>query len=162
MVLAGTNSIFRVTAPGDTELNVTSANLIEFNTGAVVPDATGRMQETRVHDIEDISFQPNPNRHLDQLQDGKLGTREYILTGYIKKTGTSNIVVNLSNWMAQDKTNSDFKFGRFGVRLDDMSDDNLSPSGTIGLLLYDVERYRPENEPEIIGFILKLYRNGSI
>ena len=160
--MAGTNAIFRVTNAGDNEGNVASTEKIEFNTGAAVPDATGKMIETRVHEIEDISFQPNPNRHLDQLQAGKLGTKEYILTGYIKKTGSSPIVVNFANWMKQDKDITDFPFGRYGVRLDDMSDDDVTPSATIGCLLYDVERFRPENQPEIIGFIAKLYRNGTI
>lgn len=63
--------------------------------------------------------------------------------------------------MATDKTNTDLKFGRFGLRLDNMSVLNLTPSGTVGYLLHDVYIEQPDDSPNEATFVAKLYLNGS-
>jgi hypothetical protein len=159
--MAGDIAVFRVTNPGDNESNVGNSEKIEFNTGAV-PDATGKMVESSWQSRRDLSIHPNPNRALNTIQDGKLGTIEVILTGYIKDPRSTVIPVNLFNWMSQTATNNDFKFGRFGIRNDDMSVIDLTPSAALGYILHDVYVQRVLNSPNEQGIILKFYRTGSI
>jgi len=159
--MAGDGAIFRVTNTGDNESNVTSANKIEFNGGAT-PSGNTNASELRTHMVEDIAFQPNPNRHLDQLQDNKLGTWEYTVSGWIKDTsGSVPETVNFINWMKEDKDNADFEFGRFGYRNDNNSDYDITPISSAGLFLHDVETWQPDNDPEIVMFIAKFYKNGT-
>ncbi len=162
MAVAGTASIFRIDANTETETSAETANqTVEFNGGAN-PDALSSTDSLEVHYIEDVSIHPNPNRHLSQIQDGKLGTLEIILKGHFKTPNSAGAIAKFNNWMINDKTNASLPFGRFGLRYDNMSQLNLTPSTTIGYILYDfvvkdVEEYQDKAE-----FTARLYRNGAI
>ena len=162
MAVGGTASIFRIDANTETETTAEAANqTVEFN-GGVNPDALSSTDSLEVHYIEDVSIHPNPNRHLSQIQDGKLGTLEIILKGFFKTPNSAGAIAKFNNWMINDKTNASLPFGRFGLRYDNMSQLNLTPSTTIGYILYDfivkdVEEYQDKAE-----FTARLYRNGSI
>lgn len=156
-----TSSIFRVTTPGQNESTVNASNKIEFNPGPV-PDLRSRHVTTTVHMVRDISIHPNPNKSLSSIQDGKLGTIEAIIAGYFVESESSLGAVNLFNWMTEEATSTDFKKGRFGIRIDDMPILTLTPSVSIGYILYDVFFDRPEDSQRELGFIAKFYRNGSI
>ena len=162
--MAGTGAIFRVTNTGDNEGNVSSANKIEFNTGALLPDTTGRMIHIGFRAVRDINFHPNPRRDLDQIQDGRLGNLTVPVTGYFINHMTTGGPLNLFNWQANAASNGDFPFGRFGLRLTDFAGSmlDLTPSATIGYILYDVECDDLESPRDEIAFTLKVYRNGSI
>jgi len=107
-------------------------------------------------------MQPNPNRALSQIQDGKMGSVEVIVTGYIVDPSSSSIAINLYNWQKDPATNTDFPFGRFGIRLDDFPDIvNLTPSAVLGYILYDVFIERQEDFQRKAAFICKFYKNGT-
>lgn len=159
--MAGQSALFRLTTAGQTEATVGSTEKVEFNDG-VVPDANGQLVSSSFEMNEDLSFHPNPNRHLTQIQDGKLGTIHVVLAGYIKAPASSLIAINFYNWMKQDKTNSAFPFGRFGLRVNDFPDQiNLTPSATAGYILHYTYWERPEDYAGIATMIAKLYRNGT-
>lgn len=159
--MAGNSAIFRLTTAGQSEATVGSGEKIEFNQGAV-PDANGRITSSSIHEVEDLSHHPNPNRHLDQIQPGKLGFIEVVVAGYIKGPSSSLIDINFYNWMKQDKNNTDFPFGRFGLRLNDFPDIiNLTPSSAVGYILYDIFIERPEEFTELATFVAKFYKNGT-
>ena len=162
--MAGTGSLYRLDATGGTEATaLVAGQIIEFNQGTS-PDANGNLVSTSVRWIEDVSIHPTPNVHLSKIQTGKLGTKEVTIAGYFTNPDTSSQtggIFKFNNWMANDKTNTDLKFGRFGLRLDNMSVLNLTPSGTIGYLLHDVYIEQPDDSPNEATFIAKLYLNGS-
>lgn len=152
--------IFRVTGSGDNELNV--SDKIEFNTGGV-PDANANQVFTSWHMVRDLSPHPNPNTALTEQQDGLLGTFEIVIAGYFKNPTTESSGTRLQSWQAQAGTvDNAFDKGRWGLRIDDMPELNLTPSATIGYLLYDVYVERPEDSINEKRFILKLVRNGAI
>ncbi len=159
----GTSAIYRIDTTGETESDATTANeIIEFGTGATNPDARSILKSVRIQHIEDLSIHPNPNRHLSQIQANKLGTIEYIIRGEFKRPDSAGGVTKLLNWMTNDKTNTSLPFGRFGIRVDNISQLDLTPSATIGLILFnswieDVEDFQSNAE-----FELHLYRNGSV
>ena len=159
--MAGDSAIFRVTNPGDTEGSVGAGDKIEFN-GGIVPDTTGKAITSSWHSIRDVSIHPNPNKALNVIQDGKLGTIEVILAGYFTRPITSGGKINFFDWMSDPATsNPNFRYGRFGIRIDDLSEVDLTPSSTRGYILYDVYIERVPDSPNEVAFIAKLYRTSK-
>lgn len=159
--MAGDSAIYRVTTAGQTEATVNASNKIEFN-GGTVPDLFGKAVSSSWHSIRDISIHPNPNKALNVIQDGRLGTIEVIVAGYFRNPATSLGKLNLYNWGIDPATlNPDFRYGRFGLRINDLSEINLNPSSTRGYILYDIFVERVVDSPDEVGFIAKLYRTSK-
>ena len=161
--MAGTASVFRIDANLDTEVTAAAANqIVEFGTGATNPDAKSHASSISIRYLRDVSVHPNPTRELSQLQDGKLGTIEVIITGFVDDPDNAGLFARVNAWMVNAQTNSSLKFGRFGIRWDNMTVLDLTPSGTIGYLISeffmdDIEEYQNK-----ATFTLKLLRNGSV
>lgn len=162
--MAGTASIFRIDSNGDTEASARTANqIIEFNGTGLNPDDRSNVTSFRANYLEDISMHPNPNRHLTQIQDGKLGTVEFEIQGvFTMPISSAGAIARFHNWMKADKTNSSLPYGRFGIRYDNMSQFDLTPSSTIGLILYQFEVFDVDEFQGKASFVARLYRNGSI
>lgn len=162
--MAGSGAIWRATtAQGGTEAAALSANKIEFSTGAAVPDARGKMTSSNVHFMRDVSIHPHPKRNLNRVQDGLLGIKEVSVVGYFTEPDSAGGIANLNNWMiAAAIVDTTFPEGRFGLRIDDMGQFDLTPSVGTGYLLYDVFIDRIEGSPNEASFICKLYLNGAV
>jgi hypothetical protein len=158
--LAGNSSIYRIDTTGQNEAwAVTNNQIIEFNSGAA-PDDRGNIISTNVLYLRDVAVHPNPKRSLNVLQDTLAGTKEVTITGYFEDpigSGTSQSL--LDTWMLNKATNSSLKFGRFGLRLDDATTHNLVPDATGGYILHYLYTERPEDSPDEVTFVAKLYLN---
>ena len=160
------DSIFRLTLPTDTEANVGNSEKIIFNTGTV-PDSTGKHVKTSFEMITDLNPHPNPRRALNFIQDSLLGVVEVTVSGYFIKHSTTLGPKNLFNWSVEDKQNSNFKNGRFGLTIGSFANGLLNVVPTVGLngtgymlssiFVEDVEDPRDE-----VPFIAKFLRNGTI
>jgi len=164
MAINGSGSIYRVTSSGDTETTVATTEKLEFNTGAIVPDTTGRNTATGFNSTRDLNFHPNPRRAIDIIQDGKLGRKLVRLTGYFKDHNATLGPTNLDKWQNEDAANDDFPFGRFGLRLPDFANGILTllPTATKGYMLWDFDIEDVERPRDEVQFILKVYRNGAV
>jgi len=161
--MTGTAAIFRIDANGETEATARAADeIVEFNSGALIPDARSRMKSLKIGYVEDISIHPNPNRHLSQIQAGKLGTQIVTIMGYFTTPKSAGGITKFLNWMINDKTNSALKFGRFGIRDDNMSQVDFTPSTTNGYILqsFEVEDVTEFQDKAIFTAIL--YRDGAV
>lgn len=160
------DSIFRLTSSGDTEGSVANSEKIIFNTGTV-PDNTGRHVRTSFEMLTDLNPHPNPRRALNFIQDSLLGVIEVTIAGYFIAHKTTLGPKNLYNWSIQDKQNTDFINGRFGLTIDSFANGLLNVVPTVGvngtgymlssIFVDDVEDPRTE-----VPFIAKFFRNGSI
>lgn len=161
--MAGTASIYRIDANGDTENDARTANqIVEFNGTGLTPDDRSYINSLEVHYINDVSIHPNPNRHLSQIQDGKLGLIELTLKGTFTTPASAQAIAKFHTWLVQDKTNSSLTAGRFGLRYDNMSQFDLTPSTTIGYILYDFIVHDVEEYQNKATWEARLYRNGAI
>jgi len=158
--MAGTGAIFRSTLVTDTEVSLGTTEKVEFNVGAV-PDANSNLVETSGELKEDISIHSTPKKHLARIQANKLGTNMITVTGYFTDPDGSLGFANFINWMTTDKTNANLPRGRFGIRLDDLTNRNLTPSATVAYILHRFFWRRPTDSPEEIQFIAELYQNGT-
>lgn len=162
--MAGTASLFRIESTGQTESTArTAGTIIEFNsTSGGSPDDSSKIDSLDIHYIEDISVHPNPNRHLSQIQDGKLGTIEFVIKGHIDNPDSAGLIGKFKTFMENDKTNTSLPFGKFGIRYDNMSQFDLTPTSTQGLILFDFQIKDVEEFQNKAEWIARLYRNGSV
>ena len=158
----GSGSIYRLTTTGQTEDDLGPTESVEFNGGSV-PDTTGRHVATGFRSTRDLSFHPNPRRVLTKIQDNLLGVKLITVTGHFTGHGSTTGPANLDLWMNEAAVNTDFPFGRFGLRLPDFANDLLTlvPTATKGYILYDVDVQDVESPRDKVEFIAWLYRNGD-
>ena len=162
MAEAGTASIFRLSTGTTTEAAAKAANdIIEFNGTSLNPDDNGSITLMELHYIEDLSIQPNPNRHLSEIQDGKLGTMELIITGNFKNPHTAGGIAKFQTWMINDKDDTTFVFGRFGIRYNKMTQIEVLPTATQGYILFDFQLTDVEEFQNKVNFIARFYKNGT-
>ena len=155
--------LFRFTELTDTVETLLPSEKIEFNVGTV-PDSTGRLTFPSFHMARDTNIHPNPRRVLDQIQDSLLGIFDVRLTGYFINHSATLGPKNLFNWSAEAATNENYPFGRFGLVLDSFASGilGLTPTGTAGYILYDIEVQDVEDPRDKVPFTAKLYRNGTL
>ena len=136
---------------------------IEFNLGTA-PDDTGRLTFPSFRMSRDVNIHPNPRRALDQIQDSLLGLLDVRLAGYFVDHANTLGPKNFFNWQVDPATNTNFPFGRFGLKLTSFADSilNVTPTTTTGYILYDVEVQDIEDPRDKVPFNCQLYRNGSI
>ena len=115
-----TDTIFRLTNPGDTEANVGASEKIVFNSGTI-PDSTGNLVTTGFRMTSDLNPHPNPDIKLTQIQDSLLGVVEVTVAGYFVDHNNTLGPRNLYNWSVDEDVNDDFRKGRFGLTLSTMS-----------------------------------------
>ena len=159
---SGAGSIYRLTTAGQNEDSLGSTESIEFNGGAV-PDQTGKNHATGFRSTRDLSFHPNPRRALTKIQDNLLGLKMITVTGYFIKHQSTLGPANFDLWQNEVALNSDFPFGRFGLRLPDFANGLLTllPTSTKGYILYEVDIQDVESPRDEVQFIATLYRNGD-
>ena len=162
MAEAGTASIFRLSTGTTTEAAAKTANeIIEFNGTSLSPDDNGKIESMTLQYVEDLSIQPNPNRHLSQIQDGKLGTMELTIKGSFINPDTAGGIAEFQSWMIADKTDATFVFGRFGIRYNKMTQIEVLPTATQGYILFDFELIDIEEFQNIAKFVARFYKNGT-
>ena len=158
------DTIFRLTASGDTEASVGNSEKIIFNTGTV-PDSTGRLVTTSFRMASDLNPHPNPDTPLNQIQDSLLGVVEVTVAGYFVDHNATLGPTNLYNWSVEEDVNDDFRKGRFGVTLATMNGilDIIPTTGLngIGYMLAEVEVIDIEDPRTQVGFIARFLLNGT-
>ncbi len=161
MAEAGTASIFRLSVGVTTEAAAkTAGDIIEFNGTSLSPDDNSNLTSLSIQYIEDLSIQPNPNRHLSQLQDGKLGTQELTIKGRFVNQISAGGILKFMTWMNTDKTDTSYPFGRFGIRYNKMTQVENIPTAIQGYILFDFELNDVDEFQNIATFTARFYKNG--
>jgi hypothetical protein len=143
-----------------------SSDKIEFNSGAVVNEQ-GRIIQTKFTISSSVAVNEMPGA-VDKLQDtGVQGITIYV-TGSIEDPKTSGKLSahKFKQWMLEDKTNSSFPKGRFGLRLNDFDVLNLTPSNASnnerGYILSNIEFIRDGETKGKLQFVATLRFNGLV
>ncbi len=158
-----TDTIFRLTNPGDTEANVDASEKIIFNSDSV-PDSTGRLVRTGFRMASDLNPHPSPDIKLNQIQDSLLGVVEVTVAGYFIDHNNTLGPANLYNWSVDEDVNDDFRKGKFGMTLSTMNGIlNIIPTtglAGIGYMLSEIEVFDEEHPRTEVSFIAKFFLNG--
>lgn len=166
-----TLTLYRVTNAGDTisTTSVVDNDTIVYNatTSVNVPNAF-----ITTYDISTTTGIGNNQAAEEDLGDHQdLGPVEnlYILRGFISQrdksdgttVGENPFIKLMQTWDEDNKTNTNFKHGRFGIKIDDMTSYDIAPLGTgdsqIGLLwkgIYWTQNY--EEHPLRADFEIQL------
>lgn len=164
-----TLTLFRVTNPGDTLATVADSEKVIFNANTIVKDPNPFITTYDISTTTGIGNNQAAEEDLGDHQD--LGPVEnlYILRGFISQrdksdpttVGTNPFIARLQTFDEENKTNTNFKHGRFGVQIDDMKPYDVIPVGTgtsqIGMIwrgIYWTQEY--ENHPLRADFEIHL------
>lgn len=162
--LAGENTaIWRATtAQGGTESLALDANKIIFNSTPVI--ATGSyVFNTEVNYRNATPENPRVAGQINEVQDMGLQGIDIQVTGQIRQTSsTTKDLSNLVTWLQEDKTvQASFPKGRFGLRMDDMPQFNVTPALTYGYVLAQTRIIRDGEYKEKAGIIITLRFSGT-
>ena len=172
LILAAKIILYRLTATSDTKDNTTDK--VEF-------DGTDQESGKYNHVIDyktimSLVAQENPlpdSNNPNPLQDTGLATMTFEIQGYFDETGNPTgdynptwAIEKMRDWLRQDKTNSDYTFGRFGITNTLRPEYDVEPDHDTdkenGLIL---EHFELNQDYEFIGktgFICRFRFNGTI
>jgi len=85
------------------------------------------------------------------------------VTGQLRQTSSSTgDLKHLVTWLQEDKTlQTGFRKGRFGLRMDDMPQFNVTPTNTYGYVLAQARIIRNGEYKEKAGVVLTLRFSGD-
>ena len=170
--MAAKIKLFRLLTDSQTESSPESSVSFDGTT-----TATGKYNHiVDYRAIMSLVAQENPlpdSNNPNPLQDTGLAIMTFELTGYFdEKDGTTgtgsptSTIQTLRNWLREDKTNTVYKFGCFGLTNTHRSEFDVEPDHVsnqeCGLIL---EHFELTQEYEYIGktgFIIRLRYNGEI
>lgn len=162
--LAGENTaIWRATtAQGATEAAALDVNRIQFNSSPVI--ATGSyVFNTEVNYRNSTPENPRVAGQINEVQDMGLQGIDVQVTGQIRQTSsTTEDLQNLVTWLQEDKTvQSSFPKGRFGLRMDDMPQFNVTPALDYGYVLAQTRVIRDGEYKEKASVVITLRFSGD-
>jgi len=155
--MAGNSAIWR----DGTE--AASTDKIEFNSGST-PNDSGNIMNTVVDIPTGIAANERPGQ-IDKLQDTGVSGVTVTVTGTIDdpEGDGSTITHRFKQWGLQAKTvASTFPKGRFGLRLDDMAEFDMTPNTVKGYMLQNISFTRDGITKGKIAFTAILRFNGDV
>jgi hypothetical protein len=160
MAINGQSCIWRDTT------ETLSTDKIEFNGGAVVNEQ-GNIIQTKFTISSSVAVNELPGA-VDKLQDTGVQGITIFVTGSIQDPQVDGLdtAQKFKQWMLEDKTSTALPKGRFGLRLNDFTALNLTPSNANnnerGYILSNVEFIRDGDTKGKLQFVATLRFNGSI
>ena len=167
--MAGENTaIFRVTNAGDNENTVPNNEKLLFNP-VDINSENKYVFSTEIFYRNSIPENAKVQGQINEVQDMGLDGIDVQLVTRIQNSSNdandSNMDI-LRKWLIEDKTNSDFPKGRFGLRLDDIPIFNNTPTGPpsppfAGYVLANARFNRPQDHKNKVDVIITLRYSGD-
>ena len=154
-------SLYRFTNASETESGISDNEKILFDESPISTTA-GKLLGTSANIVRNFNIHPTPNRHLNQLEDGKLDYVEVVVRGIIISPSSEQASSNLYTWMKQDMVNSNYPKGRIGYRSDKFPVFDVVPTATIGYFLTSVNFEYDYEFEDRLAFTAILRRNGTV
>lgn len=170
LILADNTAIWRATtAEGAEEDDAEAVNIITFNSEPVI--ATGSfIFNTEVNYRNSTPENPRVAGQINEVQDMGLQGIDVQITGQLRQTRLTDPSQNLPGrdlahlvtWLQEDKTLQDsFPKGRFGLRMDDMPQFNITPDTNFGYVLAQARIIRDGEYKQKAGVVLTLRFSGD-
>lgn len=163
LILADNTAIWRATtAEGADEEDALVVNIITFNSEPVV--TTGSFVfNTEINYRNATPENPRVAGQINEVQDMGLQGIDIQITGQLRQTSsTTGDLAHLVTWLQEDKTlQNDFPKGRFGLRMDDMPQFNITPALTFGYVLAQTRIIRDGEYKQKAGVVITLRFSGD-
>jgi len=162
--------LFRVTTTGQTEGTVPANEKILFNPSpSGVSTGESYVFTSEVFYRNSIPENPKVSGQINQVQDMGLDGIDIMLkTKFLNSSNdaTDSKMDILRKWLIEDKTNTDFPKGRFGLRMDDLPIFNVTPVGPpgtpqLGYVLANVRFMRLEDDKNKVDVDITLRFSGD-
>ena len=172
--MANNTAIWRATSGNPGEGDADPLNIILFNSSPVT--ATGSyVFNTEVNYRNSTPENPRVAGQINEVQDMGLQGIDVQVTGQLRQTRLTDASPNpegednpnrdlthLVTWLQEDKTlQTNFPKGRFGLRMDDMPQFNITPSATFGYVLAQTRIIRDGEYKQKAGVVLTLRFSGD-
>lgn len=160
--MAFNTAIWRATINNSGEVGALPENKIEFNSEPVV--ATGSyVFNTEVNYRNSTPENPRVAGQINEVQDMGLQGIDIQITGQLRNTSSlTGDLSHLVTWLQEDKTLQDgFPKGRFGLRMDDMPQFNITPAEDFGYVLAQTRIIRDGEYKQKAGVVLTLRFSGD-
>jgi hypothetical protein len=165
--MASDSAIWRATTLGAEASN--SSDIVEFNDLTLADAQQAGIVQTSTNLRTAVAINAKPKAAVDELQDGGFIGATVIVTGSIKDPEGFGLTkcYKLKEWQIEDKTNTTFTKGRFGLRLGDFPLMNCVPttegSGSPrGYIFEDVQFIRDGEVKGKVQVIITLRFNGNV
>lgn len=163
LILVDNTAIWRATtAQGANEGDALSVNIITFNSEPVI--TTGSFVfNTEVNYRNSTPENPRVAGQINEVQDMGLQGIDVQITGQLRQTSdTDGDLAHLVTWLQEDKTLQDsFPKGRFGLRMDDMPQFNITPDTNFGYVLAQARIIRDGEYKQKAGVVITLRFSGD-
>jgi len=162
LILVDNTAIWRTTTGNATEGGALPENIITFNSEPVV--TTGSFVfNTEVNYRNATPENPRVAGQINEVQDMGLQGIDVQITGQLRQTSdTDGDLAHLVTWLQEDKTlQDDFPKGRFGLRMNDMPQFNITPALTFGYVLAQARIIRDGEYKQKAGVVITLRFSGD-
>lgn len=162
--MAGENTALwrATTSEGGTEGAALAENIIEFNSAPVI--ATGSfIFNTEVDYRNSTPENPRVAGQINEVQDMGLQGIDIQVTGQIRQSSSTTAdLAHLVTWLQENKTvQGDFPKGRFGLRMDDIPQFNVTPATDFGYILAQTRIIRDGEYKEKVSVVITLRFSGD-
>ena len=169
--MAGENTqLFRVTNAGDNGNTVPANEQLLFNPDPSDVDPNELFCfNSEIFYRNSIPEVPKVQGQINEVQDMGLDGVDVMLT--CRFQNSSNVTTDspmdiLKKWLIEDKANTDFPKGRFGLRIDDIPIFNVSPQGPpsspeYGYILANARFLRPQDLKNMANVLITLRFSGD-
>ena len=152
-------------ANGDLLATATAANRVDFNPTSLETD-NGFIFNTEVNYRVSVPENPKVAGNINDVQDMGLDGIDIQLTGLFDKAATNADIDDLVTWLNEDKfilngSSKSFEKGRFGLKMDDLPQFNVTPSNTYGYVLASVRFMRDGEFKQKVGCVMILRFSGN-
>ena len=163
--MASDSAIWRATTLGAEASN--SSDIVEFNDLTLADAQQAGIVQTSTNLRTAVAINAKPKAAVDELQDGGFIGATVVLTGSIKDPENNGLTKchKLKEWQIEPKTNTTFKKGQFGLRMNDFPLMNCTPvSGDSGrgYIFEDVQFIRAGETKGKVQVIITLRFNGTV
>lgn len=153
---------------GGLEATANSSNIIKLNPSTLATD-NGFVFNTEINYRIAVPEIPKVGGQINEVQDMGLDGIDIQIVGMFDKADTNPDISNLVTWMQQAKTISgasfNFEKARFGLRMDDFPQFNVTPKADpngYGYMLAGVRFTRMGENKKKVGYIITLRFSGDI
>lgn len=156
---------------GELEATATAANIILFNATPVAASG-GFVFNTELFYRNSVPENPKVAGQINEVQDMGLDGIDLQITGQLQPASTLADVAKLRNWMREPKmiqngATLSFEKGRFGLRMDDLPQFGVVPTGDAdplsgyGWVLAAIKLMRQGEYQEKLGVVITLRFSGD-
>jgi len=147
----------------DNNVEASSSDRIDFDTGASVPDALTRLGGSTITVLSGLAFLKKPKGQMNKIQDTFVKGMQLRIIGYVNDTTGAGAPDTSKVWGMEAKTViTTFPQGRFGFRIDEFPAFNVRPNANRGCQMGDLKWTMLSDSKYTASFEMDLFFQANV